>query len=204
MDFKSLNLKNDYLTKSSILKIGEQQIEIKQYLPISDKNDLIAITLQKAEEDNNYNELLLQTYFHLNIIYLYTNIDFSEEDREDEMKLYDILETNGVIDNVVATIGSNEYLELKETLEKQVNKNLKYRNSAAAVIQRFIVDLPKNAAIAEEIVNNFNPEAYQQVKDFAQAANGGRNIITQMPTIQPPAQETQRKELKVQTAIKKD
>lgn len=178
MNFQDLNLNQNYLTKTSSFKINEQQVEVKQYLPISDKNDLIQIALQKAEEDGLYNEILLDVYFHLNIIYLYTDIEFSAEDREDEMQLYDLLETNGIITEVLVHMGEGEYENLRELLITMRDLHMKYSNSAAAVLQRIITDLPKNAAAAQEIVNNFNPEQYQAVVDFATAANGGRNINT--------------------------
>ena len=98
MNFTDLNLqKNDSV---STFTINEQQINVIQYLPVEDKYDLMAITLQKAEEDGLYNELLLDVFFHLNIIYLYTDIDFSADDRDDELALYDILEANDIIDKV--------------------------------------------------------------------------------------------------------
>lgn len=194
------------------------QIKVQKYISIKDKNDLIAITLQKAEEDGIYNEVLLDVYFHLNIIYLYTDLEFSNEDREDELELYDILETNDIIDRVIGIIGEEEYSNLKELLVTMRDRKLHYDNTAAAVLRRFITDLPKNAAAAREIVENFNPEQYQQVVDFATAANGGRNINTnaapvnqETVPIKPPAQpqdhkkkESPKKSLNVVNAIKKD
>jgi len=59
---------------------------------------------------------------------------------------------------------------------------LKYENSAAAVFRKFVTDLPAAAAAAAEIVDNFNPEQYNAVRDFAIAANGGRDINTNLPT----------------------
>ena len=47
----------------------------------------------------------LDAYFHLNIIYLYTDIEFDEEDKEDELELYDKLEANKVILPVLGAIG---------------------------------------------------------------------------------------------------
>lgn len=218
MNFKDLNLKKDYLTNTSILKIGEQQIEVKQYLPIADKNDLIEIALQKAEQNGTYNEILLDVYFHLNLVYLYTNIEFSDEDREDEMQLYDILESNHVIDDVIACLMDGEYDNLKDLLVTMLNRKLKYENSAAAVFRRFVTDLPAAAATASEIVENFDREKYSSVLDFATAANGGRSIVTNLPTepiqgtpVKPPAapqdhlkKAPQRKILSVENASKKD
>ena len=169
------------------LKINDQintftkdnyQVNVRKYLPISDKIDLVQITLQKAEEDGIYNQIKLDMYFHLNIIYLYTDIEISPEEREDEMKLYDILESNDIIDMVIAFMDQDEYNELKDYLMKMESDSLTYRNTAAAVLTRIIQDLPKNAAAAKEIVDSFDPSKYQEVINFATAANGGRNINT--------------------------
>lgn len=154
------------------------QVNVRKYLPISDKIDLVQIALQKAQEDGIYNQIKLDMYFHLNIIYLYTDIEISQEEREDEMKLYDILESNNIIDMVIANMDQDEYKELRGYLVEMENDSLTYKNTAAAVLTRIIQDLPKNAAAAKEIVDSFDPSKYQEVVNFATAANGGRNINT--------------------------
>ena len=66
-------------------------IEILKYLPIEEKYNLISITLQKSlENDNVYNSVLMDMYFHLYLVFLYTNISFTDKQKEDEAKLYDI------------------------------------------------------------------------------------------------------------------
>jgi len=117
----------------------------------------------------------------LNIVYLYTDIEFLEEDREDEMELYDILDRNDIIDQVIAAIGEDEYNDLIDKLDDMKEESLTYRNTAAAVLTRIVQDLPKNAAAAKEIVDSFDPSKYQAIEDFATAANGGRNIRTNLP-----------------------
>ena len=184
MKFKELNLLKN--TQTIEIKINDQVVNVKTYLPISDKIDLIQVALQKAEQDGIYNEMKLDAYFHLNIIYLYTDIEFDEEDREDELKLYDILEANKVILPVLGAIGQ-EYGELVQYLEKMKGESLAYKNTAAAVMRSIIQDLPKNAAAAKEIVDSFDQSKYQEVIDFATAANGGRNINTQTAPINPAA-----------------
>lgn len=174
--FSSLKLKTNTDVKE--VKIGEHIIEVKQYLSIENKNDLVEIALQKAEENGVYNEILLDMYFNLNIIYLYTNITFTDKQKEDEPKLYDVLESNGLIDSVVAALPQREYAELVGYVEQMKKNILKYKNTAGAVLQSIIQDLPKNAAIAKDIIDSFDPNKYQAVVDFATAANGGRNINT--------------------------
>lgn len=206
MNLKELNLSKGFETIK--LKSG---IQVKKTIPSSDKIDLIQIALQKSEEDNLYNEVKLDCYFHLNIVYLYTDIEFSEEDREDEMELYDILDRNDIINQVIAAIGEDEYDDLRSKLTEMKLEFLSYRNTAAAVLTRIVQDLPKNAAAAKEIVDSFDPSKYQEVVDFATAANGGRNINTQLDALSTAAnqksssiEQKPNKVVQIKQATKKD
>ena len=172
--YSSLKLK----LKDEIKEIdfNGNKIEVKQYLSINDKIDLVDITLQKAKENRLYDPLKVNMYFHLNLIYLYTNISFTDKQREDEMKLYDILDSNGLINAVIAAIPENEYEDLLNKTSEKIDNELKYHTTTAAILDKVIDDLPKNADLAANIVDNFNPEKYQAVIDFAKAANGNRNV----------------------------
>lgn len=170
------------------IKLDSLNIKVLQYLPISDKIDIIQIALQKSEQSGIYNELLLDMYFHLHIIFCYTDLEFSEEDLSDLMSLYDRLESHGFIDQVIDAMNDDEYNILVKYLDIMKNENLKYKNTAAAVLSRIIQDLPKNAEAAKEIMDQFDPEKYQEVINFATAANGGRNINIQTVPFSPAAQ----------------
>jgi hypothetical protein len=63
-------------------------------------------------------------------------------------------------------------------IEDIMEDTLTYKNTAGAVLQSIIQDLPRNAQAAADIVKSFDPKQYQAVIDFATAANGGRNIET--------------------------
>lgn len=155
---------------------NNQTIEISTYLPIEDKYDLIMITLQQAEEDGIYNPILLDMYFHLNLTFLYTNLSFTEKQKEDLPKLYNTLKSNGFFEAFLTAFDENEYNELYGYIEELIDLNLTYKNSAAAVFKGVIQDLPKNAEAASQIMQTFDPEQYQQVLNFAVAANGGRPL----------------------------
>ena len=172
--YSSLKLK----TKDEIKEIdfNGNKIEVKQYLPITDKIDLIDITLQKSREDRLYNPLKVNMYFHLHLIYLYTNITFTDKQKEDEEKLYDVLDSNGLINAVVAAMPESEYTDLLNKTAEKIDNELKYNTTAAALVSKIINDLPAQAEAMANIVDNFDPSKYQAVVDFAKAANGGRNI----------------------------
>ena len=175
MKYSDLKLK--IKTETSIVKINDNtEIEVLQYLPIEDKIDLIQIALQKSLENGIYNEIKLDMYFNLYIVYMYSNLEFTDEEKEDEFKLYNELQSNDIIVHVIAGMEDGEYDCLLDYLKSIQEANEVYRTSVAALLQSVIQDLPKNAAAAAEIVDSFDPKKYQNVVDFAKAANGQRNI----------------------------
>ena len=172
------NLKLKVNTTTTPFDFQGQTVEVLNYLPIEDKYDLVMITLQKAEEDGIYNPVLLDMYFHLHLIYMYSNLSFTEKQKENEPKLYDTLKSNGFLVQFLNAMQESEYNELFNYITEIMRNTLTYKNTAGAVLQSIIQDLPKNAQAAAEIVNSFDPKQYQAVVDFATAANGGRNINT--------------------------
>ncbi len=176
VNFNDLQLNTAIKDKVKTFDFNNQKVQVKQYLPTRDKYDLVMITLQKAKEDGLYNPLKIDMYFHLHLVYMYTDIQFTDEDREVEEVLYDKLVQSGFMNVFLANMDDDEYNTLNVYINSLVKDNMKYRNSAAAVLQSLITDLPKNAEAARQIVDNFNPEKYQEVIKFAEAANGNRPI----------------------------
>lgn len=136
IEFKSLNLKrNDSIR---IIKINDNEIEVKQYLPIEDKIDLVQIALQQAETDFGYNAMLVDVYFYLYIVYFYSNIQFTDEEKAQPLELFDILSSNGVISAVAAAIPSEEFEDIKEYIDTQFEINTKFKSSSLYLLNIFI------------------------------------------------------------------
>lgn len=125
--FTKLGLKVSNEVK--VIEFNEQPIEVRQYLSIKDKLDLINITLQQSGGENFFNPIELDVYFHINMVLMYTNISFTEKQKEDKLKLYDLLESNGIISLVISNIPENEYQNLVETVEKCAKSIETYNNS---------------------------------------------------------------------------
>jgi len=153
---------------------------VLQYLPAQDKYDLLMVTLQKSLEDGMYNEFKLNLYFELNLVYMYTNISFTEKQRKDEFKLYDTLKSNGFYEQFFQAMNEDEYNELFAQLNSIKSASFTNKMSIGAVINKLIDDLPANAEAAAKIVDSFNPNQFKSVVDFATYANGGRNINTNL------------------------
>ena len=112
---------------------------------------------------------------------MYTNISFTEKQREDEFKLYDTLKSNGFYEKFFQVINEDEYNELFEQLNAIKNASFKNKRSVAGLVSGLIDDLPANAEAAAKIVESFDPNQFKAVVDFARYANGGRDIITNQP-----------------------
>lgn len=182
VSYANLKLKVD--NTISTFDFNGNEIEVLNYLPVEDKYDLIMVTLQKAKEDNIYSPLKLDMYFNLHLVYMYTNLSFTDKQKENEEKIYDTLKSNGFFDKLLSVIPESEYEDLMTFMEELIDVYMTYSHSASAVLQAIIRDLPANAQIAADVINNFDKEKYQEVAAFAEAANGGRNInnIAQMLT----------------------
>lgn len=174
VSYSSLKLKVNSEVKKFTWE--DKEIEVLQYLPISDKYDLIMIALQKAKEGDIYNPIKLDMYFHLNLVYLYTNLSFTEKQKENEEKIFDTLVSTNLLSMIMENIPEEEFEDLWDKMNEYMKSELQYSTTTAAVIKSIISDLPTQAQAAMDIVNQFDPDKFKAVKEFAEAANGGRPI----------------------------
>lgn len=174
MKYSELNLKTP--DEYNICSFNDKEIKVLKYLPIKDKIDLIEIALERAQENGRYNEMKLDIYFNLYLIYMYTDLEFTDEEKANDEELYDELISSGLLADIINAIDEEEYDELVDYLVETKEKNEEFMTSAAALLQSFIQDLPKNAQAAAEIVENFDKDKYKEVVQFARDANGGRPI----------------------------
>ena len=179
--FANMKLKVNTETKDLILSEDMDPIKVSQYLPINDKYDLAMTILQEAKEDSIYNPLKIDYLFHLYLIYMYTNISFTDKQKEEPSKIYDALMSNGIIDQVIELIPDSEYQYLYTMIESLAADLQEYNARAGAAIRALINDLPERAEAYKEIMESFDKEKYTEVINFAQAANGNRSIVDNQP-----------------------
>jgi hypothetical protein len=165
VSFTTLKLKvNDNTT---VIKVGDKEIEVAQYLSAEDKYDLIMITLQQCKENGIYNSFKKEIFFNLNLVYMYTNLSFTDKQKEDYLKLYDILESNGIFNEVIGAMAENEYENLITWMEEVQMDLMNYDNSFAGVANNLLNAFPQSAQATADIVNNFDPEKFENVMNFA-------------------------------------
>lgn len=165
LSFTKLGLKK--LDEIKTLTIGENIIEVKQYLPVNEKLDLIARVLNGAHDENNFpNPIKIDVIGSLEIIMAYTNITFTDKQKEDIGKLYDLLEENGLIDQIVELIPAAEYDFILGGIDKTIDAVYTYQNSVLGILESVNQDYGQLNLDATEIQKKLNdPNALATVKE---------------------------------------
>ena len=163
--FSKLNLKK--IDKVQVVTINGLEIEVKQYLPVAEKLELIANVLNNSADDNNFaNPVKTYVLSHLEIIYAYTNLSFTDKQKEDPAKLYDILETNGIIDSIILALPPSEYDNLIEDITSTIDAYYKYKNSALGILEAATTDYKNLDLEASDIQKKIaDPDNLTLLKD---------------------------------------
>lgn len=146
--FSKLGLKKN--TEVKIIKWNDQEIEVKQYLPIEEKLDLVAKILNQSIDDNGYyNVARVQIFKILEIVFAYTNISFTDKQKEDVYKLYDLITGSGLWHELyhyedcgkdIGAIPEDEYDEIHWWVEEMIGNIYKYKNSALGIMENISKD----------------------------------------------------------------
>lgn len=163
--FTKLSLKRKNEVKT--ITINNNQIEIKQYLPVNEKLDLIARVINGAHDQNNFpNPIKIEVIGTLEMIMAYTNISFTEKQKEDIPKLYDLLEENGVIKDIISQIPEDEYNFIIDGINKTVDAVYAYNNSVLGILESVSQDYSNLDFDIEKIQQAIsNPENLELLKD---------------------------------------
>lgn len=144
-----------------------ENIEIKQYLPVQEKLALISkVIMASHEQDQNHaNPVKVKIYTDLEVLFAYTNISFTEKQKEDTPKLYDLVFSSGLIDAVICAIPEAEYKYLLCGVNESIEAIYKYQNSVLGIM--------------DALQNNYSNLALD-----AEQLQRGMEQVTEMPIIQ--------------------
>ena len=150
VSFTKLGLKKN--EEVGILHINEQDIEVKQYLPINEKLELISSVINSAADENNFSNPVKENVFlTLEILYHYTNINFTDKQKEDPIKLYDLVVSSGLVNKVTDLIPEGELDEVINGVAQSVKAIYTYRNSALGILESISQDYSNLDLDATEI-----------------------------------------------------
>ena len=145
------------------LEWKEQKIEIKQYLPIAEKLNLIArIVNFSVDEHVFYNPCKIEIFELIEIIFAYTNINLTEKQSEDILKLYDLLFSSGFANKVKENIPKEELEYINIGVWNVINEIYRYRDSAMGIMEQITTDQQMTEDGLNDIINTLktSPELH--------------------------------------------
>lgn len=144
---------------------NDKTIQVATYLPIQDKEDIIEIAYQKSVIKSTFNPLRFYVYLFLNIVYSYTNLNFSDEQKADEFKLFDLLYNSGLLLQIIRAIEEAEQgffiMNTKDYIETKIN----YDMSTAGLVNRSIGAVNNITSVISEKLSNIDQETLQHLLD---------------------------------------
>ena len=169
LSFSKLGLSKN--TSVNNIEFNGQNIEIKQYLPINDKAILASNVLNYAIGDGIIrfvNPLQVEVYTLLQVIEKYTNINFTDKQKEDPAKLYDLIVSSGLWNIIFEHIDKNDYNIVINYINKSIESFYNYYNSIYCILENInkqyeIMDLdatkiqeklndPQNMSLLKEVL----------------------------------------------------
>lgn len=162
--FTKLGLKLNKEVKTFIW--NDQEIEIKQYLPVDEKLALIGNIINNSAEDAKfYNVGKIEIFTALNIVYEYANINFTDKQKEDACKLYDMLVSSGLYAEIIANIPGSEIEWIENVVWDSVESIYKYQDSILGILDAVSQDYSELSLDAAQLQNDMaNPETLALLK----------------------------------------
>lgn len=140
--FRDLELREPEVEVTQVEINETTTLEIRKYLPIAQKIELINFIVNGALDDNTgcFSPIRTEVYTSLGVCRWYAGIEFTIDDLIDIERVYDTLEINGVLDVIYGNIPEDELEFMQSLITETINDISRYNSSAAGIINNMSVD----------------------------------------------------------------
>ena len=147
--------------------INEEKASEQNYLPIQDKLTIIGNAINNAADNNRFaNPIKIDMYLALEIVFAYTNINFTDKQKEDVPKLYDLFVSSGLLNEIYAAIPKSELDMLHYNVMRVAENMYAQMNSVYGIMENIAKDYANVGAEAADIEQKIsNPNNLTFLKD---------------------------------------
>jgi hypothetical protein len=146
--------------------LNDLGVEVLSYLPLLDKYTLINITLQDAFDGSIYHPVKIEGAFYVYVAILYTNITFTEKQKTDIFKTYDLIMTSGLLNMILNNIPEEEFNTLLTLFKDTLTANEKYAHSFTSMVNKFADQIASKAAELQDQVKDIDSDKIQNTVDL--------------------------------------
>lgn len=131
--------------------------------------DIAQSVIQQVIDVNNefLNEFAFHMYMDLAIVFNYTNLSFTDKQKEDLYKLYDLLVGSGFMKELKKQVDCNQTDDLEVYTYETLNEYYKYHNSVYGIMDAMNQNYSNLNLDVNELQDKIsNPESLSLVKDI--------------------------------------
>ena len=170
MTYTKLGLKPELHTTKTIEVSPQVSIEVKQFLPLETKLDVLSNIINKSVDERGfYNTARIDFNLKMELIYAYTNIKFTEKQLEDPMKLYDNFVASGLLTKIITAIPVGDYNWFSKHANANIASIMAYRNSVYGILDALRTDysdLDLNVeTLRQKLANDESISALKEITD---------------------------------------
>ena len=167
--FTKLGLEPNF-DEIAIIHCGNEQIEVKQFLPLEKKLEVLTSIINNSiDERGFYNTARIDFNIKMEMLYAYTNIKFTDKQKENPMKLYDNFIASGLMKQIWNLIPEDD----RDWFEKHTNASIvsimNYRNSVYGILDSLQTDYSNLNldvdAIKNKLTNDTNIKDLKEIFD---------------------------------------
>ena len=147
-------------------KLNDLGVEVLSYLPLLDKYNLINITLQESFDGNIYHPVKIEGVFYVYVAILYTNITFTEKQKTDIFKTYDLIMSSGLLNLILHNIPDEEFNTVLTLFKDTLAANEKYIHSFTSIVSQFTEQIASKAEQLQEQEKNIDFDKIQNTVDL--------------------------------------
>ena len=137
----------------NIVEWNGQKIEVKEYLPIEEKLNLIAQIIGFSGDDHSfYNPCKIEIFERIWVLLAYTNLNLTEKQSEDVLKLYDLFVSSGFIQKIEEIIPESERNYIHIGVIDTIKEIYRYKTSAQGIMEAIVQDYKDTELDANKIV----------------------------------------------------
>lgn len=142
-------------TGVKVINFNNIQVEVKQYLPIQEKIELIEYVVNNMNVEGT--EYKFVNYIQQHILTViafvkyYTNLTFTEKQTEDIYKFYDSIYGSGLFEDIFEEIPKEESDLIINMVDDIVNSTYDYQTSALGIMDAISKDYKNVEFDAEKI-----------------------------------------------------
>lgn len=138
-----------------IVNFNNAAIEVKQYLPIQEKIDLIESVVNGVDSEavgyKFVNYMQMEILSTIGFIKYYTNLSFTDKQTEDIYKFYDNLVGSGLSATILEAIPDEEYSFIMSQIENILRSIYEYKTSFLGIMDATSTDYKNLELDAEKI-----------------------------------------------------